>query len=66
MLDTDLLTEREAAELLRLSIRTLQRLHAENAGPAKLRLTERRIAYRRSDLLAWIAERPAAQQPVAA
>ncbi len=59
MSDNEVLTEREAARLLRLSVRTLQRLAAAGTGPAKMRLTRRRIAYRRSDLLEWIAVRAA-------
>lgn len=55
MHDDELFTEREAAEFLRLSTRTLQRL--KDAGPRKLRLTAHRIAYRRADLLAWINAR---------
>jgi predicted DNA-binding transcriptional regulator AlpA len=53
----ELLTEREAAEMLRLSTRTLQRLNQDRRGPRKLQLTPRRVAYRRTDLLAWIALR---------
>jgi predicted DNA-binding transcriptional regulator AlpA len=59
--DHELLTERETAELLRMSTRTLQRLTAQHAGPPKLRLTVRRIAYRRVDVLAWIEGRKASQ-----
>lgn len=66
MPEDELLTEREAAALLRLSQRTLQRLHAEGGAPPKVRLTMRRIAYRRSDLLAWIAGRNTVQNIVAA
>jgi predicted DNA-binding transcriptional regulator AlpA len=63
----ELLTEREAAEMLRLSIRTLQRLNQDGAGPRKLQLTARRVAYRRADILAWIAlrETAASTQPIA-
>jgi predicted DNA-binding transcriptional regulator AlpA len=53
----ELLTEREAAEMLRLSTRTLQRLNQGHTGPRKLQLTARRVAYRRADLLEWIAQR---------
>jgi predicted DNA-binding transcriptional regulator AlpA len=56
----ELLTEREAAEMLRLSIRTLQRLNQDGGGPLKLQLTVRRVAYRRTDILAWIAVRETA------
>jgi predicted DNA-binding transcriptional regulator AlpA len=64
----ELLTEREAAEMLRLSLRTLQRLNKDGTGPHKLQLTVRRVAYRRADILAWIAvrETAASTQPIAA
>jgi predicted DNA-binding transcriptional regulator AlpA len=43
--------------MLRLSIRTLQRLNQDGTGPRKLQMTERRVAYRHADLVAWIAQR---------
>jgi hypothetical protein len=58
-MDDELLTEAEAARFLRISVRTLQRLSAASAAPPKLRLTTRRIAYRRADLVVWAAERRA-------
>lgn len=46
------LTQSEAAELLRLSGRTLERHRLTGTGPAFVRLG-RRIVYRAHDLLAW-------------
>jgi predicted DNA-binding transcriptional regulator AlpA len=53
-LDT-LLTSREAAALLRLSERTLERHRLSGSGPKFVRLG-RRVFYRRDALGAWIAE----------
>jgi hypothetical protein len=50
-------TEPEAARMLRLSPRTMQRLRAEGAGPPVVRLTERRVGYRIVDLEAWTIAR---------
>lgn len=50
------LLEAEAAELLRLSPRTLQRLRQEGGGPRFRRLGARRrgrIVYAADDLIAW-------------
>jgi predicted DNA-binding transcriptional regulator AlpA len=49
-----LLTEKEAAAALRISVRTLQRLGEDGRGPGRLRLTTKRIAYRATDIDAWI------------
>ena len=53
----ELLTERETADMVRLSIRTLQRLNRDGAGPRKVKLSARRVGYRRADVIAWIAQR---------
>jgi hypothetical protein len=45
-----LLSERAAAALLCLSVRTLQRLRQTGVGPKFVRLSEGRIAYRLADL----------------
>lgn len=55
MLDR-LLMQGEAAELLRLSPRTLERFRLEGTGPRYAKLG-RRIVYRASDLETWIAAR---------
>jgi excisionase family DNA binding protein len=48
-----LLTEREAANLLSISSRTLQAWRSNGGGPTFVRVG-RVIRYRRSDLIAWI------------
>lgn len=48
-----LLTEAEAADFLRLSVRTLQAWRIRIAGPAFVQVG-RAIRYRRRDLIAWI------------
>ena len=48
------LSESQAAELLRLSTRTLQRYRRDGAGPRFARLGPRKIRYARSDLEAWV------------
>ena len=53
-LDPDaLLTESAAAEILNLSIRTLQMWRVRGAGPSYVR-AGRAIRYRRRDLIRWI------------
>ena len=48
-----LIAEVQAADFLRISIRTLQAWRCRGAGPAFVRVG-RAIRYRRRDLLAWI------------
>lgn len=50
-------TEDEAAKLLRVSVRTLGRLRVDGDGPRFVRLTGRRIGYAVADLEAWIRAR---------
>lgn len=45
--------EKQAAELLNVSRRTLQRWRTEGGGPRFIRLGERRVGYRLPDLNAW-------------
>jgi predicted DNA-binding transcriptional regulator AlpA len=49
-----LLVEIEAADLLKLSARTLQAWRTNGQGPAFVR-AGRAIRYRRSDIAAWVA-----------
>jgi excisionase family DNA binding protein len=51
-----LLTQREAACLLRLSERTLERLRVTGAGPVYVK-AGRLVRYREADLEEWIASR---------
>ena len=53
---TLLLTQREAASVLRLSERTLERLRGSGLGPKFCRM-HRSIRYRQTDLEDWIASR---------
>jgi hypothetical protein len=48
-----LITEVQAADLLRLSVRTLQAWRARAFGPAYVQ-AGRAVRYRRRDLVAWI------------
>jgi predicted DNA-binding transcriptional regulator AlpA len=57
-----LLSEAEAAKILNISARTLRRLGED--GPPRIRISERRIAFRPEDLTAWIAARTE-QKPAA-
>lgn len=52
-MDDRLLTERETADLTRLSPRTLERLRATGTGCQYVKLG-RRVFYRPLDLQAWI------------
>ena len=51
------LTTSEAAHMMRVSVRTLERLAETGEGPARVRLGARRIGYWRADLLAWLQAR---------
>ena len=46
-------TEQEAADLLKISVRTLQRWRREGIGPSYTRLGVRRLGYADDDLQAW-------------
>lgn len=47
------MNEEEAAKLIGLSRRTLQRFRTEGNGPAFLRVATRRVIYTRSDIESW-------------
>ena len=51
-----LLTQKQCAELLRLSERTLERLRVSGTGPKFVRMG-RSVRYRQSDVEAWTASR---------
>jgi predicted DNA-binding transcriptional regulator AlpA len=53
----ELLTEAEVSEWLGLSQPTLSRHRRNGTGPAFVRLSTRRIGYRRSAVEAWLNER---------
>jgi predicted DNA-binding transcriptional regulator AlpA len=52
-----LLRQRDAAKLLSISERSLERLRCFGGGPRYVRLSRGRIAYREADLEDWIAKR---------
>ena len=54
-----LLREAEAAEMLRISPRTLQRLRYEGGGPVFIKVGEARVVYRQRDIEAWLEGRAA-------
>lgn len=51
------LTERQAAEYLQLSPRTLQAWRLRGGGPAFVRISKRCVRYRLVDIQAWAEER---------
>jgi excisionase family DNA binding protein len=51
-----LLTQREAARLLKLSERTLERLRVTGTGPSYIK-AGRSVRYREADLEAWVINR---------
>jgi len=51
-----LLTQDEAAELLKLSVRTVERLRVSDTGPKFLKIL-RSVRYRPDDVEAWLASR---------
>ncbi|MGT2486067.1 helix-turn-helix transcriptional regulator [Methylobacterium oryzae CBMB20] len=48
---------RAACEAASLSVSTMRRLIAAGRGPRVIKLSDRRIGVRRSDLEAWLASR---------
>ena len=55
-MQTQLLDQREAARLLNLSIRTMERMRLQGGGPLYVKCG-RSVRYRTSDIEAWIAAR---------
>lgn len=54
------LNSQEAADILRISIRTLERMRVEGSGPRYLKAgqgTRSRVLYRPADLDAWLESR---------
>jgi predicted DNA-binding transcriptional regulator AlpA len=52
-----LMTESEAADRLRISRRSLQRLRLEGEGPRFVKVTDSRVGYLDPDLRAWMQAR---------
>ncbi len=57
MMRSDLMTIKQAAGYLGLDERTLYRMKARDAGPKWIRLSPRRIAFRKGDLDEFIESR---------
>jgi predicted DNA-binding transcriptional regulator AlpA len=53
----DILSERQVSDWLGLSEPTLFRHRRDGTGPAFIRLSARRVAYRRSAVEAWLTDR---------
>ncbi len=53
------LTYPECARMLRVSVRSLDRLCEMGEAPPRIRLTGRRIGFWRRDVLAWLQARTA-------
>jgi excisionase family DNA binding protein len=51
-----LLTQEEAADLLKLSVRTIERLRVSGGGPKFLKIRNS-VRYRPADVEAWLASR---------
>ena len=51
------LSQPEAARLMRLSTRTLERLAENGEAPPRIQSTGRRVGYWRSDVIAWLQAR---------
>ena len=60
-----ILSIRQAAEKIGVSVSTLKRLLAVDAFPGKINVTERRIGFLESEVDAFIAERVAERDAVA-
>jgi len=56
-LTNELLTDSELCDMLDVSSRTTMRWRRDGGGPAFVRVGERRIMYRRSDVTAWLTAR---------
>ena len=54
---SNLLTTREAAVVLRVNHKRLERWRMTGEGPAYVRMTSKSIAYRRCDIDAFVADR---------
>lgn len=59
----ELLTQKEAAALLRLSVTGLQRLNRLGEGPPKLRIGDRTTTYPKAELIAWAKARTVRERP---
>jgi len=53
-LDSEIVPELALARALKVSVRTLRRLHAKRGGPARIEIA-RRIYYRKETVAKWLA-----------
>lgn len=53
------LSQPDAARLMCMSLRTLERLAETGEAPPRIQLTGRRVGYWRADVLAWLRARTA-------
>ena len=51
--DVKILSRRDTAKMLDVSLDTLDRLARRNEGPQRIRLSVRRLGYRLSDIHRW-------------
>jgi predicted DNA-binding transcriptional regulator AlpA len=51
---SEVLTTPQAADFLKLSVSTVEKLRSYGGGPKFIKLGSRRIGYLKSDLLAWL------------
>lgn len=51
------ISELEAAEAGNVSTSTLRRMHKRGEGPPRIRLSPRRVGYRRRDVEQWLSNR---------
>jgi predicted DNA-binding transcriptional regulator AlpA len=52
-----IISESEAAEAGSVSTSTLRRMHKRGEGPPRIRLSPRRVGYRRRDIEEWLSSR---------
>lgn len=55
--DDAVISKKEAAKLIGVSIDTLDRMDVRKDGPARIRLSDRRVGYRMRELRAWLKEK---------
>lgn len=53
-----IISEREVAKLIGVSTMTLDRWAQRGLGPDRIKLSERKIGYRQSDVKAWMENLP--------
>jgi prophage regulatory protein len=62
----ELLLKPELKQLVPLSDTTIWRMERDNAFPRRIVLSRKRVAWKRSEVMAFIAARMAAREPQAA